>query len=111
MKYIKTYETLNEGTPEIGDYVIIRMWTHLNGELMNFINNNIGQIAYKSSLGNELTIKYDNVPGKLQTHFVFPGSLSKDKRLSRTFHKNEILYFSKDKTELEFELKVSKYNL
>ena len=107
MKYIKKFENIKK-IPEVGDYVIIR-W-ELNN-LAHFLNNNIGQIAYKSPDNSVFTVKYDNIPNNIKNHFVSPGSLSKDRRLSKSFNLKEILHFSKDIKELELELTANKYNL
>jgi len=111
MKHIKAYEKYNKQNLEVGDYVIIKMWGHSSSALTSFINNNIGQVAYLSSLKIDVTLKYDNIPNVLRIHFTNPGSLATDRRLSKTFHSNEIEYYSKDKKEMELMLKVKKYNL
>lgn len=106
MKYIKTYEEINIDKPQIGDYVILDKTFDAE-----FCSNNIGQIikadpevsVYFSELygDHDYIVKYENMPKE-------PEEFIGDK----TFTSFEwILYWSKNKEELEAILASSKYNL
>jgi hypothetical protein len=113
MKYIKTYEIIshfskiNKNDLEVGDYVVLKMWDHPNDKLVNFVNNNVGQITDITSLNINVKIEYENVPDTIRQHF----SICKNNKFMRPFHTNEIKYYSKNKKELELSIAANKYNL
>jgi hypothetical protein len=91
MKYIKKYEELKDkNQPSVGDYVIISAepGTGITPE----VKDRIGHIS--SMMNNTLiSVYYDE--GLELKHF----------------HKNFILYLSKNREDLEFILNTKKYNL
>jgi hypothetical protein len=90
MKYLKTFENVNE--PEVGYFVI---GDHINFTwAKNIIKSNIGEI-----------IKIDNNSGEI------PYNVSYDNDNIFKLYDNEILHFSKNKEDLEIYIQVNKYNL
>lgn len=113
MKYLKTYEIvkhlseMDKKDLEIGDYVVLKMWVHPDDRLVNFINNNVGQILKLTSLNISMIVEYENVPTKIQKHFNVIGN----NKFSRPFHTNEIEYHTKNIKELELMITTNKYNI
>jgi len=140
MKHLKTYEMINNDNqkiPEIGDYVICKdtpfhnnFHIALNKALFeNFTLNNIGQIIDIKFLSNKICTKYyvkydtdiqddilnygfiklENI-GDITNYKIYPV-----KNISYTnitdFEYKEILYFSKNKEDVETYLSSKKYNL
>jgi len=111
MKYIKTYESVfipNPGDPQIGDYVICIDKTTDDERLVNFINTHIGKIVISDRPMQEYDyiVQYDNIPEIFICHeFDF------NDHTARPMYKDEILYFSPDKKEMEIILQQNKYNL
>ena len=109
MKYLKTYETLNESLdPEIGDYVICKEEGAFNS-IFDFTSNNIGKFVEFEEVDYShahYIIAYENVPKKIADYFI-NGSINRGRRMYR----HEIKYWSKDKKELEIILTANKYNL
>ena len=105
MKYLKTYEKLNDYKPHKGDFVI-----HSPNLIYgNFLENNIGQITSIRS-HDDICVKYNNIPDNIKPFF-------------RTYNRNgaiiyyihtkidSIVVFSKNIDEIELKLKLIKYNL
>jgi len=131
MKYIKTYESLNN-EPEIGDYVLCTDLFNSGDKLVNFIETNIGQfvryskdedIEHKYAKNYPYMIQY-NIPDYFfsddEIHDYFTPINDNDIKLCRIMKRNEILYFSPDKKNVEDKLEnaypqiiknVRKYNL
>jgi len=117
MKYIKTYENiqaprtyeeLNIGKPEIGDYVIIKPYTNPR-ELSDWIMNTMGKII---DIDDDLyVIKYDNIPKGWEGHFTYSGDDGYYVEGIRKAYKFAILHWSKDKNEIEVIINANKYNL
>jgi len=87
MKYIKAFE-MNEGGPEVGDYVIC------NGDFStnkDFITTHIGEIRRIDSWQYKIKYKYN------QNDYLC--------------NLNCILYWSKNKKELELILNTNKFNI
>jgi len=103
----KIYESINDGEPEIGDYVICDPDFR---NLFNFINNNIGQIINYPSTTDKYVIKYENVPESIYSFFDVNISLS-GHTYKRYFQRDEIIYWSKNKEDLEHLIQSKKYNL
>ena len=93
MKYIKTYEEINQGTPEVGDFVLcdISRNTVTNDELYQAYTTTIGKIVTMDD--NNYEVYFDSIDD-----FDY-------------FHNSEIIYWSKNKSELEYVLNAKKYNL
>lgn len=90
MKYIKTYENLEE--PQIGDFVVINV-SHITN-FKDFIENNVGKIIK--------TDAHINWPYEIQYDIIKKSIITSRK---------EILYFSKNKEDCEAYLASKKYNL
>jgi len=106
--YIKTFEKINIGSPKKGDWVICNEESNLK----NFLNNNIGFCyGYKERDEYKYRVGYpDNIPRNFENKFnrtLYNG----ENLMARIFSKSEILYWSKDKNELEAILASNKYNL
>jgi hypothetical protein len=104
MKYIKTYEG---NDLQIGDWVICTLNdSESDTELVDFINNNIGQYFNNQpgygSLAYE--IQYANRPESLEDRFNVPDKF-------RRFPRRNILHSSKNKEDLLRYINQNKYNL
>jgi len=99
---------LNQGEPEFGDYVICK--ERYSGsdtnfkELLHFIETNVGKILFLSYDEIDYYVAYDNTPEYIHNYF-------KSQNSTRRMERKEILYFSKNKEELEKVLKMIKYKL
>ena len=113
--YLKTYENFKK-EPEAGDYVICNENNNLSSNICNFISNNIGKIVYyinndefkKYNVQKDYRyiIEYDNIPANIQTYFSY--TVAEDcRRMSR----DEIIYWSKNREDLEAIIDAKKYNL
>ena len=114
----KIYEEINKGWPEIGDYVISNLEITVDPE-MKKLNNLIGQIYNTAD-------KLEKTDYNFYVKYTIPYDLSIDKYIFSQFgtfiNKNnldyninlasrEILYWSKDKEELEMCLDTKIFNL
>ena len=115
MKYLKTFEEVNIDEPKVGDYAIFFDEIYEIGsgvssdfnEYVYFINNNIGEIIkIEKNDDYKYHVKFENVPINIIRYF----DTASDYYYLR-FHKEEILYWSKNKEELEHILAAKKYNL
>ena len=103
MKYIKTFESINKDKPEVGDYVICdsTIDDYVICDSTNFVSlrelvqNSIGKITIIKSVffWDEFYIEYGDLIGDIM------------------FVEEEILFWSKNKEELELILTTKKYNL
>ena len=101
MKYMKYFE-MNQGSPEIGDYVICE--TEFDNESI-FTNDNIGKIInYDYNSNFPYAVTYDNIPFNLSN-----GNYGGNEVI--TFNLTSIKYWSKDRNELEIILKSNKFNI
>lgn len=111
MKYLKTYESLNN--PQIGDYVICK-----DNQLSKKISSMIGQIVDKESddfkesyssfynAGYDFLVLYKQIPEEFEYNF------HKCKMgYVRPFFKTEIKFSAKTIEELELYINAKKYNL
>jgi hypothetical protein len=115
MKYIRLFEEVNIGKPEIGDWIICKSFTRKtplqifddkDAQLNQFLSTNIGKIVSADSVktnppGWDYEIFYEDAPDWLIDTFFHPIGISKE----------EISYWSKDKEELEYIISANKYNL
>ena len=111
----KIYESVD--APKIGDYVICRDMTLENytneNETLNFLANNIGQISrFTSAEDDVLTIykyfiTFDNIPKNISHNF----NIHDKYKSGRAFSKDEIIYSSPNKKDVEIFLVQNKYNL
>ena len=115
MKYIKTYETI-EDELQIGDFVICKekensytysIYSQDDYEkLQYFLENNIGLIKKKGKRATSqpyYKVFYDYLPDNIKQYFS-PKNL-------RPIYKEEILYHSSNKEDIEQILNAKKYNL
>ena len=123
MKYIKTFETVNEGKPQINDYVICDVSEEYSSsdklffvtiEAIEFISKNIGYI-WKIPNQNKYLVKYFNIPEDLEK-FIFHYSDYRDyegpkKGNSILVDIENIKYWSINKQELMPFIQANKYNL
>lgn len=105
MKHVKTYEELNIGKPEIGDYVICQdlEYEEEDGE-RDFLLNIVGKIEnIKKDPNHGLLYSVDL--GESKEALVIWGDTIQD------FNIKEIKYWSKDRDDLETIVQANKYNL
>jgi len=109
MKHLKTFED-NNFKYNIGDYVICKFYNDgENHELNIFLKNNIGQIIditkYLGLEINKYIIQFDNIPKHLNWYkiAVYDSSIQ--------FTDRDIVYCTKDKSELEMMINSKKFNL
>lgn len=120
MNHIKLFEELNIGEPQIDDYVICKdLDVDNSGDYLNFfLLNNIGKfIRLSNNYDVNVTslpekykymIQYDNVPCEFEEDFHFGEPRNNDCRIMK---REEILFWSKDKKDLESIITANKYNL
>jgi hypothetical protein len=123
----KIFETLNDGTPNMNDFVIVECKIGINSflpgtpefyrvknftSLFDFLSNNIGNVF--SIIKNEYVIQYttNDIPNKLKIFFKDVSSNKKYSIMNEyAIHLKDIKYWSRDKNELETILEAKKYNL
>ncbi len=115
MKYIKKFEEIDQDKndePQIGDYVICDDTFSDDKQLLDFIKNNMGQIIpidYDDSIDKnhfDYLVKYENIPYALISRFFrFYNDTS------RPMKREEIIYYSPNKEDLEIIITQNKYNL
>jgi len=115
MKYIKTYESINKGTPKIGDWVICYEADSIADFMPRviFTRNNIGQITETGGNSPYTYVNYFNVPKEILYNIKqkYIGFDISDGKFERGMLENEIIYWSKNKEDLEAILSAKKYNL
>ena len=110
MKIKRFNESLNEGNPEVGDYVIClniskngSKYYVDNSKFANYLNNTIGKIY---------SINYDNYSINDDRYLIeydnYPGWGERESKSKRYF---DVTYWSKNKSELEYILQTNKFNL
>jgi len=110
MKHLKQYETINEGLPTVGDFVICAENISSDNEVRakEFTQNNIGQLVKieDNDRHYRYRVKYENVPYDISYQFmIYDGDYIRPMTLP------ELTYWSKDKNELLPYITVNKYNL
>jgi hypothetical protein len=99
MKHIKLFEEINQNTPEVDDYVICS-GEHFEGSaLQPLIKDNIGKLIRIEQVKNNADLYYI----LYEENKYFKDDIQ--------FWREEILYWSKEKEELEHILDAKKYNL
>jgi hypothetical protein len=106
MKHLKIYEELNIGEPNVGDYVICTN-NFFNENLREFLQNNIGRIinGEKSSMDYYIVF-YEDIDDDLNKYF---NELADGYEIP--IFESEILYWNKNKEELQYIIDANKYNL
>ena len=108
MKYIKTYEDLND-EPNLGDYVITTVIiSDVDPKLKFFLENNVGKICKIEDHVISYLVKYENTPFDL---FIGINDNYKKDVGYWWFDKLEIKIHSSNKEECEAYLNAKKYNL
>jgi len=107
MKYIKKFETIDYYDIDEGDYVLIKTESSLSN-VREFINNNIGRVAYMNYNYNVITVGYNDVPKNVEGFFskIYP-----EYPYTRQFQFNRVKEFGKTIEELELKMQANKYNL
>ena len=105
MKYIKKFE-MNEDKPSNGDYVICGgkyfSDSSFNKECLNLVINKIGII-------NNMTYSYSNLSCMIKYNLKKSDNINWSGNYFCEL--DDILYWSKDKEELELILKSNKFNI
>ena len=96
----KIYENINQ--PQIGDYVICK--DDYYDKLNEYLSKNIGEIIGKNKITNIYFVKFDEMP-QIINKFYFNSDNE------RGFIQKDIIYWNKDKSELEVTLNSKKYNI
>ncbi len=107
MKYLKTYEQINKGTPKIGDYVICEEIGNSDDAYNNFLKTTIGKIVSIGTSKYKYQVQYNNIPTKFLSYF----GREKTYENCRAMLDDEIIYFSNNKEDLEPFIQSNKYNL
>jgi hypothetical protein len=134
MRHIKAYENVNDDELKVGDYVLCKDLRELSKNnqffdvqeiFKNFISKNAGKVI-KINNNDEIFISYGNVniPDEILDYafyteysllksgiqgYVIPGYETYSNIVA--FNKNEIIYFSKNKEDVELSIQTIKYNL
>ena len=124
MKHIKQYEHTIEDEPQINDYVICLENQNIQQNLSNFIKYNIGKITNISKdidifnlKKNKIvySVQYKNIPNNILIYFQDNETMNTEYLKIRPMTKSEILYWSKNKADVEHYLITNiianKYNL
>jgi hypothetical protein len=110
----KIFESINEGIPKIGDYVIINNHEDdfYSDKALNFLNNSIGYI-FKNAGKYSFLVKYFDIPEyDIKVYFQYSDYLD-GLKVGNAILVNikNIEYWSRDIKEIEDILKGKKYNL
>jgi len=106
MRYLKSFETNEHKTPDVGDFILIK-YNSINPGVSEFINNFPAKIL-KIRYG-WFTFGYKFVPDDISIHFNKEGDYyiyDIDLRVS-----DDILEFGRTIEELYLKLDTKKYNL
>ena len=112
MKYLKPYK---QPKPQLGDYVICEESIGLTDSdqlCTKFTKSNIGQCIFINQFV-EYYIQYQNVPKELKIYFCNgKEKIFKEKKPNtRKMYKEEIIYWSPNKEDVEIYINTIKYNL
>ena len=110
MKYIKKFENIN--TPEIGDYIICDVDQSRFQDLYEFLKSHIGKVIAIFVSNEPYHVRFDVNREDLEASISnYHKRIYKGKKLTISFHPNEVKYFSKNKKDLELKINSDKYNL
>lgn len=104
MKYLKTYENLND-SPQVGDYVMGDPYQFK--DINNFLSTEIGKIDRI----NDVELKIDGYPYIVVFDTSIPGSSYGPKDKEMAFNKSELLAWDSSLDGLKLKIKAKKYNL
>jgi len=105
MKYIKTFENLNE--PQFGDYVFCEEIALY--QICDFTSKNVGRIVDIEDNKNNIfcyIVAYYDVPDNIKLYFDI-----RYEYLCRDMSIKEIKFWSKNKEDVELYIAEKKYNL
>ena len=114
MKYIKTYEDINDDKIPVGEYVVMSlnsspMDNDILKQIHSFLEKNIGQIVNKTDTG--YVIKYDYIPDYMKfLSEIIEIEYGKNTIIIGYLHTPNIIHFS-NKEELIPYIQSNKYNL
>ena len=100
----KLFEELNAGEPEVGDWIIVN---NKDYSTYDFINSSIGYIWKKYEFS--ALVKYVDIPIDQQKNFMFTDGSKIGNSIMLSI--GDIVYWSKNKEELEHIIQAKKYNL
>ena len=115
----KIYEELNAGEPEVGDWVIVNKKnypTAFNPKKYDFVNSSIGYIWKKPAV-NLYLVKYFDIPVDQEQHFLYTDGFNTGPiphpmiGNSMQLSIGDIVYWSKNKEDLEHVIQAKKYNI
>ncbi len=101
----KIFENINEGKPEIDDYVLLDYRKYRN-DMTNFLSSNIGKIIFIDD--NFCILEFYDVPDSINYRFEYNKI---NNTYKKTIKPNKISYWSKNREDLEEILIAKKYNL
>jgi hypothetical protein len=116
MKHLKSFENINN-ILQIGDYVICSENVVSNKNSKEFIKSNIGRYIKYLSYGKDIVlnyryvIEYEDVPIELRRGSYDFDWESGSNHLCIRSTREDILFFSDKKEDIEFFLTSKKYNL
>lgn len=109
----KIFENINDGEPKVGDFVIIKTkdLPQLYNFYGDFIKTSIGRI-WKIHSVNFFLIKYENIPKEIKDYFSY-SDYSKGLNIGNSIlvHKRDIIYWSKNKEDLDYIIDAKKFNI
>lgn len=108
----RLYESVNEGKPKVGDYVICT--TEFNPDLNLYLDENIGQIIEIDPPGNSYEpyqVIFDNIPKSLDIYTDVKINNFETYQTYIPFTISEIIYWYNDKKILEQILITKKFNI
>jgi hypothetical protein len=114
MKYIKTFEDIQQHNPKVNDYVVVCEDTDESSdglEINGFTTTHIGQIVKiyppDKNKPEMYVVRYDNIPKDIKKYFLF-GDKYKDRR---GFYIEEIKFCSPNKEKVEPYIQANKFNI
>lgn len=111
----KIYESINEGEPKVGDYVICHEKTDNNAlmyrKIEKFINSNIGKIVRERDDIFVFWVDFEEIPNDNKFKMFFSSGEVNTPETWRKMKRKEIIYWSKNREDLEPLLASKKFNL
>jgi hypothetical protein len=116
MKHIQAYETINNGQPKVGDYVLC---DEISSSTKEYTRNNVGKIIFIIDESNMQKYRlFDDFKYIIRYEYkgeIIDSEITQDEDFfdgyCRRMKSEEIIYWSSDKRELNAILKSNKYNL
>lgn len=103
---ITIFEKFNVGKIDIGYYVICKDDDFRHPVINDFVSNQIGYIEDKDIIDGDMSysVQYKDIPQDIRNWFSY-------RKGARVYGNEHILYWSKNRKELELILQAKKYNL